>query len=73
MKKYRIVIYVFTVLCFEVNVLKRIKIYSEVVYLIAQFGLTLAVAILAAADFGVSMVVAPAYILNLKFPLFSFF
>ena len=52
--------------------MKKIKIYSEVVYIIAQFGLTLAVAILAAADFGVSMIVAPAYILNLKFPLFSF-
>ena len=52
--------------------MKKIKIYSEVVYIIAQFGLTFAVAVLAAADFGVSMVVAPAYILNLKFPLFSF-
>ena len=52
--------------------MKKIKIYSEVVYLIAQFGLTFAVAVLAAADFGVSMVVAPAYILNLKFSFFSF-
>jgi len=39
---------------------------------IAQFGLTLAVAIMAAADFGVSMIVAPAYILSQKFTFFTF-
>ena len=38
----------------------------------AQLGLTLAVAIMAAADFGVSMIVAPAYILSQKFTCFSF-
>lgn len=58
--------------CFEVLVLKKIKIYSELVYVIAQFGLTLAVAIMAAADFGVSMIVAPAYILSQKFTFFTF-
>ena len=41
-------------------------------YIFAQFGLTLAVAMLAAADFGVSMIVAPAYILSLKFTFFTF-
>jgi len=52
--------------------LKRIKIYSELVYIVALFGLTLAVAIMAAADFGVSMIVAPAYILSQKFTVFTF-
>ena len=51
--------------------MKKIKIYSEVVYLIAQFGLTLAVAILAAANFGMSMMVAPAYIISEKIGIFS--
>lgn len=52
--------------------MKRIKIYSELVYVLAQLGLTLAVAIMAAADFGISMIVAPAYILSQKFTLFTF-
>ena len=52
--------------------MKRIKIYSELVYVLAQFGLTLAVAIMAVADFGVSMIVAPAYILSQKFTVFTF-
>ena len=38
----------------------------------AQLGLTLAVAIMAAADFGVSMIVAPASIASQKFTYFSF-
>lgn len=41
-------------------------------YVVAQLGLTLAVAIMAAADFGVSMIVAPAYILSQKFTFFTF-
>lgn len=41
-------------------------------YVLAQLGLTLAVAIMAAADFGVSMIVAPAYILSQKFAFFTF-
>lgn len=40
--------------------------------MLAQFGLTLAVAIMAAADFGVSMIVAPAYIVSQKFTFFTF-
>lgn len=57
---------------FEVVVLKKVKVYSEFVYIIAQLGLTLAVAIMAAADFGVSMIVAPAYIISQKFTFFTF-
>ena len=41
-------------------------------YIIAQLGLTLAVAMMAAADFGVSMIVAPAYIISQKFKFFTF-
>ncbi len=52
--------------------MKKIKIYSEVVYVIALLGLTLSVALMAAADFGVSMIVAPAYILSLRFTIFTF-
>ncbi len=52
--------------------MKRIKIYSELVYIIAQLGLTFAVAVMAAADFGVSMIVAPAYIVSQKFTIFTF-
>lgn len=51
--------------------MKKIKIYSEFVYIIAMFGLTLAVSMLAAADFGMSMMVAPAYIINEKIGFFS--
>lgn len=50
----------------------RIRLYEEPVYLAALVMLALAVAMTAAADFGVSMIVAPAYILSLKFPLLSF-
>lgn len=59
-------------LFFGVMVLKKIKLHSEIVYIIAQLGLTLAVAMMAAADFGVSMIVAPAYILSQKFTIFTF-
>ncbi|MBQ9510960.1 MAG: hypothetical protein IJR55_04645 [Clostridia bacterium] len=47
--------------------MKKHTIYSELVYVAAILLLTLAVAMTAAADLGVSMVVAPAYILHLKF------
>lgn len=68
--KSKIVAY-FTLLFFEVNDLKKIKIYSEFIYVIALLGLPLSVAILAAADFGLSMIVAPAYIISEKIGYFS--
>lgn len=52
--------------------MKKVKIPSEIIYVIAQLGLTLAVAMMAAADFGVGMIVAPAYILSEKFSIFTF-
>lgn len=52
--------------------MKKIKIYSEFIYVVALFGLTFAVAVLAAADFGLSMIGAPAYIISEKIEFFSF-
>ena len=52
--------------------MKKIKVYSEVAYILALVLLPFAVALMAAADYGVSMIVAPAYILSLKFSIFTF-
>ena len=46
--------------------MKKIRLSSEIAYLLAIVLLSLAVAILTAADFGISMIVAPAYLLSLK-------
>ncbi len=51
---------------------KRIRLSSEAAYLIGILGLSFSVAMAAAADFGVSMIVAPAYILSLKFDFLTF-
>ena len=48
--------------------------YREWVYVLALIAMALGVAVTEAADFGVSMVVAPAYLLHLKLsPFFDFF
>ncbi len=52
--------------------MKKIKIYSEPLYVVAIILLGLAVALLSSAGFGVSMIVAPAYILSLKTGFLSF-
>ena len=52
--------------------MKKIKISSEITYFLAIALLSLAMAILSAADFGISMIVAPAYLLSLKTGVFSF-
>ncbi len=52
--------------------MKKIKIYSELVYIIAQFGLSFSVVLMTAADFGISMIAAPAYIISQKFTVFTF-
>ena len=54
------------------NVKKKIKVPSEAVYVASCVLLALAVAMLTAADFGVSMIVAPAYILHLKLGFLTF-
>lgn len=46
--------------------MKRIPIYSELAYIVAILLLSFAVSLLTAADFGVSMVVAPSYIISQK-------
>lgn len=51
---------------------RKIKISSEVAYFAAIVLLSLAVAILSTADFGISMIVAPAYLLSLKAGFLSF-
>ena len=52
--------------------MKKVTVYSEVVYLLANVLLALAVSILTAADLGISMIVAPAYILSEKIPFLTF-
>lgn len=52
--------------------MKKIRLSSEITYFIAIALLSLAVAILSAADFGISMIVAPAYLLSLKTGVLSF-
>lgn len=51
---------------------RKIKISSEIAYFAAIVLLSLAVAILSTADFGISMIVAPAYLLSLKARFLSF-
>ena len=50
----------------------KICISSELTYLLAIVLRALAVAILTAADFGISMIVAPAYLLSLKVGVVTF-
>ena len=54
------------------TVKKKIRISSELTYITAIVLLALAVAILTTADFGISMVVAPAYLLSLKIGAITF-
>ena len=52
--------------------MKPLRVPSELCYLLSILILSFAVAMVAAAGFGVSMVVAPAYILSLKVPFLTF-
>lgn len=51
---------------------KKIPVYEEIIYAVGLLLLSFAVAMVAAADFGVSMIVAPAYVLSLKVDVLSF-
>ncbi len=51
---------------------KKITISSELAYFLAIILLSLAVAILTSANFGISMIVAPAYLLSLKIGFITF-
>ena len=54
--------------------MEKKKFYTEPAYIIGLMSIAFATALMEAADFGVSMVVAPAYIIYLKLsPHFSFF
>lgn len=52
--------------------MKKITLSSELTYLIAIILLSLAVAILTRVNFGISMIVAPAYILSVKLGAVTF-
>ncbi|MBE6764056.1 MAG: hypothetical protein E7553_06890 [Ruminococcaceae bacterium] len=52
--------------------MKPLRLSSELIYIAALAMMAFAVSLTAAADFGVSMVVAPAYILSLKIPFLTF-
>lgn len=54
------------------NTTKKITIYGEINYVLSLVLITLAVAMLASAGYGLSFVVAPAYILSEYFPWLSF-
>ena len=49
--------------------MKKLRLSCELAYVLAQILIALAVAMTSAADLGVSMVVAPAYLLSLRLPL----
>ena len=54
--------------------MKQRVLYTELAYVLGMVGLSFSVALMTRADFGVSMVVAPAYLLYLKLnPLLPFF
>lgn len=52
--------------------MKPLRLSSELIYIAALAMMAFAVSLTAAADFGVSMIVAPAYILSLKIPFLTF-
>ncbi|MBP5230523.1 MAG: hypothetical protein ILO68_02230 [Clostridia bacterium] len=54
------------------SVRRTVPFPNEIAYLISICLMALSVSMCAAADFGVSMIVAPAYILSLKFPFLTF-
>lgn len=51
---------------------KKITLYSELVYIYAILSLAFSVAMVSAADLGLSMIVAPAYILSQKLGFLTF-
>ncbi len=52
--------------------MKKIRVSNEGIYGAAVFVLSFATAMLAAADLGMSMVVAPAYIVSIKVSALTF-
>ncbi|MEE1114663.1 MAG: DUF6198 family protein [Eubacterium sp.] len=54
------------------NTTKKLTVYEEAGYLIALVLMGFSVAMVAASNFGLSMIVAPAFELSLKFPFLTF-
>lgn len=52
--------------------MKKIKLPSELAYITGIITLAFAVALHSAADFGISMIIAPAYLLSLKIGFLTF-
>ncbi len=52
--------------------MKKIVLKEEIVYILAIILLSFSVALIAASNFGVSMIVAPAYLISLKFTVLTF-
>ncbi len=53
-------------------IMKKIKLNNETVYIAGAVILSLATAMLTAADFGLSVIVSPAYLVSLKIPFLTF-
>ena len=51
---------------------KKLTIHSELVYVLSIIILSFSVAMVSAADFGLSMIVSPAYILSQKLEFLTF-
>lgn len=51
---------------------KKIRLSDELVYILGAVILSLATAMLSAADFGLSVIVSPAYLVSLKVPFLTF-
>lgn len=52
--------------------MKKIRLSNEFVYMMGATVLSLATAMLSAADFGLSVIVSPAYLLSMKVPFLTF-
>ena len=52
--------------------MNKVKISSEVAYLIGIILMAFSVAMITAANFGVSMLIAPSFILSMKFNFLTF-
>lgn len=51
---------------------RKIRLSDEVVYILGALLLSLATAMLSAADFGLSVIVSPAYLVSLRVPFLTF-
>lgn len=52
--------------------MKKIEICDELIYILGAIVLSLATAMLSAADFGLSVIVSPAYLISLRIPFLTF-